>query len=385
MKMIKKVSYYCFILLLLSIPLDSLGQDNTYNPYERFGEKIDILTLSNGQFDEFFDLDSVEIIGSAVLNTNTMQVIGFIEIDTIYSEATLEPEIVSRWMSPDPMAAIYPMDSPYMFAGNTPVMAIDVDGLYKYPVTVNYNGHRYELEFNSNNTQKVKIRLADEGKAKEAWQTIEYSTRDSYRMSKGVKSIGLLKSYTANTIAQPGGDVDIMDEKFYWPGAGFSVKPLEVIKAAIDADNGLGLSIFGGHNIDGMHPNSRGDNDHAFRIENIMIMNGLNILILPVMKTYWDDPWYANDPFDFEDKFNQMRAQTVQNEFFADVNNVNATSIQRAPSRAVGSITLPAYNHDPVGITMNFDFDRPVRTNNFWNIFKPKPKPVQKSKNPRFL
>lgn len=128
MKMTLKISYCYFFALLLGVPISLIGQDNTYNPYERFGEKGEVLTLSNGKFDEFFDLDSIEIIGSAVLNTNTMQVIGFIEIDTMYSEATLEPEIVSRWLSPDPMTAKYPEMSPYNFVGNNPITNVDQDG-----------------------------------------------------------------------------------------------------------------------------------------------------------------------------------------------------------------------------------------------------------------
>ncbi|CAG5086802.1 hypothetical protein [Parvicella tangerina] len=126
--MIRRISCYCVFALLLGIPISLVGQDNTYNPYERFGEKDEVLTLSNGKFDEFFDLDSIEIIGSAVLNTNTMQVIGFIEIDTMYSEATLEPEIVSRWLSPDPYYKLLPSESPYNFAINSPIRFLDPDG-----------------------------------------------------------------------------------------------------------------------------------------------------------------------------------------------------------------------------------------------------------------
>lgn len=104
-----------------------LAQSN--HPYKRYGgNDIEMLTLSNGKYNEFFGTDSIEIIGSAILNSNTMKVIGFVEKDTLYSEATLEPEIVSRWLSVDPLASKYPSVSPYNFVANNPIIFIDPDG-----------------------------------------------------------------------------------------------------------------------------------------------------------------------------------------------------------------------------------------------------------------
>jgi|GEM_PF-1340241 len=100
----------------------------TYNPYQSIGREARVLTLSNGKYEEFFDTDTLEVIGSAILNTKTMKVIGFVVPDTLYSEANLEPELVSRWLSPDPLAAKYPDLSPYNFVGNNPIIAIDPNG-----------------------------------------------------------------------------------------------------------------------------------------------------------------------------------------------------------------------------------------------------------------
>ncbi len=100
----------------------------TYNPYQSIGREARVLTLSNGKYEEFFDTDTLEVIGSAILNTKTMRVIGFVVPDTLYSEANLEPELVSRWLSPDPLAAKYPNLSPYNFAGNSPILYVDYDG-----------------------------------------------------------------------------------------------------------------------------------------------------------------------------------------------------------------------------------------------------------------
>lgn len=50
------------------------------------------------------------------------------QTETIYSEATLRPEIVSRWMSPDPLSDEFPSWSPYNFVYNNPIIYIDPDG-----------------------------------------------------------------------------------------------------------------------------------------------------------------------------------------------------------------------------------------------------------------
>ena len=101
---------------------------NSFNPFEEFDKDIKVATLSNGKYPEFFDSDTIQIIGSAVLNTRTLKVIGFVETDTLRSEATLNPTIVSRWLSPDPLAREFPSRTPYHFVNNNPIINIDPTG-----------------------------------------------------------------------------------------------------------------------------------------------------------------------------------------------------------------------------------------------------------------
>lgn len=103
------------------------------NPFESLGVKdIKVATLSNGRYNEFFDNDTIVQIGSVLFNTMTNKIEGFVETDTLYSEATLEPEIISRWLSPDPLAAKMPNWSPYNFVKGNPILMVDPDGAFPY-------------------------------------------------------------------------------------------------------------------------------------------------------------------------------------------------------------------------------------------------------------
>ncbi|MDZ7741031.1 MAG: hypothetical protein U5Q03_04595 [Bacteroidota bacterium] len=77
---------------------------------------------------EFHDLEDVVEIGSVLYNTQTKQIVGFVEKDTLYSEADLTPHIVSCWISPDPLTDEYPSWSPYNYVMNNPIMLVDPDG-----------------------------------------------------------------------------------------------------------------------------------------------------------------------------------------------------------------------------------------------------------------
>jgi hypothetical protein len=97
-------------------------------PFEEYGYKVKVATLSNGKYVEFFDQDTLVEIGSVLLNTNTGKVEYFVTYDTAYSEATLQPEVISRWLSPDPLSEEFYSYSPYNFVFNNPIKFVDPDG-----------------------------------------------------------------------------------------------------------------------------------------------------------------------------------------------------------------------------------------------------------------
>ncbi|WP_281989343.1 M91 family zinc metallopeptidase [Aquimarina aggregata] len=106
------------------------------NPFEEFNYQPKIGTLSKGKYIEHFDNDSIVRIGSILFNTYTDQINGFVVTDTIYSEATLDPTIMSRWMNPDPLSDEFPDKSPYNFVNNNPIRYIDPLGLAPFDIII---------------------------------------------------------------------------------------------------------------------------------------------------------------------------------------------------------------------------------------------------------
>ena len=99
------------------------------NPFKKFGYKPKIATLSKGKYLEFHDLDSIVKIGSFLYHVKNKTITSYTRIDPNDSEAGLSPEVISRWMSPDPLSDEFPNWSPYNFTYNNPIIYNDPTGL----------------------------------------------------------------------------------------------------------------------------------------------------------------------------------------------------------------------------------------------------------------
>lgn len=118
-----------FIVILLSVLRG--GGVTAQNIYESIGKQAELLTLSNGQFQEFFPNDTLVRIGTVLLNTRTHEIVDFIILEDTAAISAVEADVASRFLSVDPIGRQYPELTPYQFASNTPIMAIDLDGLEK--------------------------------------------------------------------------------------------------------------------------------------------------------------------------------------------------------------------------------------------------------------
>lgn len=117
------------LLLIIAVLFGFIGA-KAQNPFAEYGYTPKIATLSQGQFNEFFDNDTVVQIGSVLYNTKSREIVAFVDSENLCQDETIQPDVVSRWISPDPLAD-HPNQidkSPYQYAWNNPIYWTDPDG-----------------------------------------------------------------------------------------------------------------------------------------------------------------------------------------------------------------------------------------------------------------
>lgn len=113
--------------LLLIILLAKRGVAQHPNPFESIGKKANIVTAYGKNFDETFDNDSIQRIGSVLVNIYSKKVVRLLNTKEVFSKFS-DNSSSSRWMSIDPHAEKYANMSPYAAMGNNPLLIIDPDG-----------------------------------------------------------------------------------------------------------------------------------------------------------------------------------------------------------------------------------------------------------------
>lgn len=202
----QKILLFTVVALLLS----ATTQAQNHNPYKDIGKKGKVLTLTNGKYDEFFDDDSIQQIGTALVNIKTMQVVKF-QL-TKEEKRILDNSANSRFLSVDPIASSYPMLTPYQYASNRPIDGIDLDGLeyIRFVVLLDKNGSflkKYVAE---------DFRNKSEQEMNQIHKTNNFYTQYSAgfgKLGKGVEYT-YFKKTDQGTLEPAGQDWEVMQQTF---------------------------------------------------------------------------------------------------------------------------------------------------------------------------
>ena len=159
------------------------------------------LTLTNGRYSESFDEDSIQRIGSALININTMQIV---KLQLTKEEETLfDNTHAGRFLSVDPIAKDFAFLTPYQYASNRPIDGIDMDGLeyLTYTIVINkttakitsatynwYNKAQHNAHGNLGQGVLYDIRLYDEKSKSWTFNSV-FKARDDW-FNSGVFNYG---------------------------------------------------------------------------------------------------------------------------------------------------------------------------------------------------
>lgn len=126
----KKISLYT-VLFCATISISK-----AQNPFASIGKTTKpMLTLSNGRYEEHFENDSIRQVGSVMVNIKSEKIVAF--VDRKEQANKVHAQTTSRFLSIDPLARNFPFLTPYQYADNTPIQAIDLDGLESFKINDN--------------------------------------------------------------------------------------------------------------------------------------------------------------------------------------------------------------------------------------------------------
>ena len=123
-------------LLAILIVSYALQSQNVSNPYASIGKKKPkIATVTNGAYDELYIKDSLVLINDNAISRKTGDIV-FSKKDNpkIIAELSKKEEDKFRFLSVDPLFGSFPYYTPYQYAGNKPIAAIDLDGAEEFIV-----------------------------------------------------------------------------------------------------------------------------------------------------------------------------------------------------------------------------------------------------------
>lgn len=281
----KKINF-----LFLSVSIAISNFNIAQNPFTSIGKQTKpMLSLSNGKYVEHFENDSVRQIGSAMVNVYTEQIVAY--VDRKKQSTKLHSQTSSRFLSVDPLARQFPFYTPYQYAANTPISAIDMDGMESFIATKNFE----------NNTIILTLLNAEDALSV-TWADIDKETKTDPLMisevSKFVFNVKVDKS--TGTVTYPESDVT-KAYTFQYPkfekNADGSFKKDDNGNNIPSSSQGIGaknpsahtgivteISVGGGNTISGKNSDSELLNDVGFGTGPSQDYNRVDIFVKPELR-----------------------------------------------------------------------------------------------------
>jgi hypothetical protein len=185
-----------FIIITITFTVLLFNQIIAQNPFKKFGVEVGVITLSKGKYIEFIPYDSIQHIGSVVINIKTGHIIELINTDSIELGYNYRPDVASRWMSPDPLTEERNNWTPYNYCSNNPVNKIDPNGMVDGWIKDNEGNVFWDKKTNS--PEEFKQNYVDKGEEGYSYVSDPENAND-YNLPSGEGTLRLnWKEYPSN-------------------------------------------------------------------------------------------------------------------------------------------------------------------------------------------
>lgn len=123
------------LIALLFIACTGISKAQNLNPYRQFGYQTQnqYVMTNKSEGIVIINKDSGSTYKNIVVSLKTHEIFLFTGSDNVQI-FNIKPEDLARFISVDPLTKKYPELTPYQFASNTPIQAIDLDGLEAFIV-----------------------------------------------------------------------------------------------------------------------------------------------------------------------------------------------------------------------------------------------------------
>lgn len=150
----KKAIHISLICLLVSISNSIIAQSHP-NPFSHISKESNTISISKGRYVETILKDSLERIGTVIVNRYTRKIDKLLSEDSINQDMP-NSSVQSRFLSIDPLSQAYAQLTPYQFASNRPIDGIDIDGK-EWGQSICYEKKNGVLQTVTSNILRIKV------------------------------------------------------------------------------------------------------------------------------------------------------------------------------------------------------------------------------------